>query len=159
MSTLVGLEQDSEAETTMREERLASRVLQALSDDVSRKILLSAVSKGRTVTEISAEQTIPLSTCHRKTRELFEQGLLVVERIVLKPEGTKSTLYRSSFKTIGVSSDFRMTYVSVEWNEVAVKRFREGWPSEHSGSSAGSSRLGDDPSICLAERLTTPRLR
>ncbi len=126
MAQLVDLEGKSESKGNRvpLDEALATHAIRALSDAVSRKILSSSVTSGKTVTEMSAENAIPLSSCHRKTRELLDHGLLVVERIVLTPGGTKYAVYRSSFKRLELSSDFEEASVFVELNGVTVERLR-----------------------------------
>ena len=39
--------------------------------------------------EISAEQNLPLSACYRRTRQFLDEGLMILERIVVTQTGKK----------------------------------------------------------------------
>lgn len=106
---------------------LAKHTVSAISDELSRRILVATVSEGKTAQEVSIEQALPLSSCYRRIRELVDQGLLVVERIVVNAEGKRYALYRSSFKTVGVFADFGEVSVSAELNADMGGKFRQKW--------------------------------
>lgn len=105
-------------------EALAKHLVTALSDEFSLRIMISTVDVGKTVQDISVEQAVPLSTCYRRARELVDEGILVVERIVVTGEGKRYAVYRSSFKTVEVASDFRGLSASAELNEAVAEKFR-----------------------------------
>jgi DNA-binding Lrp family transcriptional regulator len=130
MSQIVNLQQNGPARTETRVVlggSLAKNAVNAISDELSKRILVSSVSEGRTAQEISIEQALPLSSCYRRIRELVDQGLLVVERIVVTREGKRYTLYRSSFRTVEMAADFRELSVSAELNEDVAEKFRRKW--------------------------------
>src|ERR1700722_13456080 len=102
---------------------LAGCVVAALSDRFSRRIVSSTVSRGKTVQEISAEQAVPLSSCYRRTRELTDKGLLVVERIVITGEGKRYAVYRSSFKEVQISSNLVEISATAELNPDVAEKF------------------------------------
>jgi hypothetical protein len=81
----------------------AGAFLDALADRYSRRILSSAISRGRSIEEIRSEQRIPLSSCYRKVKRLVAQGLLVVERIDLTDDGKKRVIYRCAFSHVIVN--------------------------------------------------------
>lgn len=103
--------------------RLAEQTVNALSDESSRRILVSTISSGKTVQEISEEQAIPMSTCYRRAHELVDQGLLVTERIVVTADGKRFAVFRSSFRTVEIASDMAEISVSAELNEEVADRF------------------------------------
>jgi len=116
-------------------EALARHLVAALSDEFSLRMIISTVDVGKTVQDISVEQAVPLSTCYRRARELVNEGILVVERIVVTGEGKRFAVYRSSFKEVDVASDFRGISASAEVNEAAAEKFRKwcfyaSYPSE-----------------------------
>jgi DNA-binding HxlR family transcriptional regulator len=78
-------------------------VLQVLSDEYSRKILLSAVSISKSVEELSRQNDIPLSTCYRRVHELLAGGMLVMDRIVVTPDGKRYEMLRSAYKGFSVA--------------------------------------------------------
>ena len=77
-------------------------VLEVLSDSYSRKILLSAISVSKSVEELSRQNDIPLSTCYRRVHELLDGGLLVMDRIVVTPDGKRYEMLRSAYKGFSV---------------------------------------------------------
>jgi hypothetical protein len=128
MSLMTNLQLRENARTAQRVSLggvLASQTLAALSDEFSRRILVSTVSRGMTVQEISVEQAVPLSTCYRRTRELVDHGLLVVERIVVTSEGKRYAVFRSSFRSVEISSDLSEMSLSAELNEDVAGKFRQ----------------------------------
>jgi hypothetical protein len=94
----------------------------ALSDELSLRMLVSAVAGGKTVQDISDEQGVPLSSCYRRASELVDQGLLLVERIVVTADGNRYRVYRSTFKTLEIALDFRGLSASAELNEAVELR-------------------------------------
>jgi hypothetical protein len=106
---------------------LAKHTVDAVSDELSKRILVAAVSAGKTAQEISVEQALPLSSCYRRIRELVDQGLLVAERIVVTADGKRYALYRSSFRTVEMVADFSEMSVSAELNSEVADKFRQKW--------------------------------
>jgi len=106
---------------------MAKNAVRALSDEFAKRILISTVTGGKTVQEISLEQAVPLSTCYRRARDLLDEGLLVVERLVVTGDGKRYSVYRSSFKTMEISSDLRTLSVTAELNEDVAGKFRDRW--------------------------------
>lgn len=107
--------------------QMANHLVRAISDEFSKRILVSTISEGKTVHEISTEQAVPLSSCYRRARQLVRQGLLIVERIVLTPEGRRFAVYRNSFREIEMTSDFGEVSVSAVLNGVVADKFRGMW--------------------------------
>ena len=105
-------------------EALARNLVAALSDQFSLRMIVSTVDVGKTVQDISLEQAVPLSTCYRRARELVNEGILVVERIVVTGEGKRFAVYRSSFKTVDVESDFHGLSATAQVNEAVAEKFR-----------------------------------
>lgn len=106
---------------------LAKHTVSAISDEISSRILVAAISRAKTAQEISIEQALPLSSCYRRIRELVDNGLLVVERIIINGDGKRYMLYRSSFRTVEMVADFGETSVSVELNADVAEKFRRKW--------------------------------
>ena len=124
MITLVADGNAGPTTNSVLDQRLARSVMSALSDDFSRRIIASVVAEGKTVQEISIEQSIALSTCYRRSKELVEEGVLYVERIVLSGEGKRYAVYRSSLKSVDVSSNFLGLTVKAEILDGAAEKFR-----------------------------------
>ena len=82
-------------------------VLEALSDDYARRILLSTLSEAKSIEEISHENDIPISTCYRRVRELLDMQILRLDRTIITATGKKFETYRTRFSgaTIVLSPD------------------------------------------------------
>lgn len=78
------------------------QTLAVLSDEYSRKILLSAISTSKSVEELSRENDIPLSTCYRRVHDLIDEGFVVMDRIVVTPDGKRYEMLRSAYKGFSI---------------------------------------------------------
>jgi len=108
---------------TVTDPLMARAILEAMSNDVSRKILCSTMSKGKPVEEISEESNIPPSTTYRRVQELSEMGLMVVERIVISENGKRYSIFRSAFKGVMAEMHSGQLHVEVTLNEDVADRF------------------------------------
>lgn len=102
-------------------------LVQGLADEYSRKIILSAISGPKSVEEMSRENDIPLSTCYRRVHELLDAQILVVERIIVTPEGKKYELLRSSYRSFNVSFAGGVMKVDAMVNEDVADKLRRLW--------------------------------
>ena len=130
MSTTTSLEHqrhDKEIAPTILNRAIARSVVSALADEFSRRIVSSTVDEGKTVQEISLEQAVPLSTCYRRASDLAEKGLLMVERIVVTGEGKRYAVYRSSFKSVQITSNLEITSATAELNPDVADKFHRMW--------------------------------
>jgi hypothetical protein len=109
--------------------RSSSAILCALGDESSRRILTSAIARGKTVEEISAEQNLPLSTCYRRTRVLLAEGLMILERSVVTPAGKRYAVYRTSFSEATISFNNGEIAVEVTPNLDILDKLRRRWLS------------------------------
>jgi hypothetical protein len=80
-----------------------------------RKILDSAMIHSKSVNEISRETFIANTTTYRKIKWMVEEGLLIVSSIQLTDDGKKTSLFRSSLRSINVE------YVN---NEIKIRAER-----------------------------------
>ena len=102
-------------------------VVQGLAEEYSRKILLSAIPGAKSVEDLSRENDIPLSTCYRRVHELLDTRLLVVEKIIVTPDGKKYELLRSSYKSVTVRFDGGTMTVEALINEDVAEKLRRLW--------------------------------
>ncbi len=102
-------------------------LVQSLADEYSRKILLSAIPAAKSVEDMSRENDIPLSTCYRRVHELLDAQILVIERIIVTPDGKKFELLRSSYRAINVSFDGGQVKVDAIVNEDVAEKLRRLW--------------------------------
>lgn len=104
----------------------ASALMDALTDDFSRKIVGSTVSVGRTVEEICAEQGIPVSTCYRKVKQLVSEGVLMVERRAATGKGKGHAVYRSVFSSLRVEMKDGEVTIHVTANPNIAEKLGQG---------------------------------
>jgi len=127
---------------------LSGAILSALGDESSRKILTSAITRGKTVEEISAEENLPLSTCYRRLRSLVSGGLMILERTVVTPAGKRYAVYRTSFSRAAISFNDGEIGVEVTPNMDIIDKLRRKWLSETYPSQNQDDRLYNGASVC-----------
>jgi DNA-binding Lrp family transcriptional regulator len=104
-------------------------LVQGLADEYSRKIILSAIPKSKSVEEMSRENDIPLSTCYRRVHELLDAQILVIERIIVTPDGKKYELLRSAYRAVNVSFEGGAMKVDAVVNEDVADKLKRLWLS------------------------------
>jgi len=120
---------------------LSRVILAALGDESSRKILTSAISSGKTVEEISAEQNLPLSTCYRRMRTLLAGGLMILERTVVTPAGKRYAIYRTSFSRASISFLDGDIAVELTPNMDIIDKLRRKWLSDNYPPQSEEDRM------------------
>jgi DNA-binding Lrp family transcriptional regulator len=104
-------------------------LVEGLADEYSRKILLSAIPAAKSVEDMSRENDIPLSTCYRRVHELLDAQILVVEKIIVTPDGKKYELLRSAYRAVSVSFESGVMKVDATVNEDVAEKLRRLWMS------------------------------
>jgi hypothetical protein len=122
-------------------------ILSALGDDSSRKILTSAIAAGKTVEDISAEQNLPLSTCYRRVRHFVDEGLMVLERLVVTPAGTRFAIYRTSFSNVTIRFFPGEINVEATPNLEVIDKLRARWMSRNYPAQSRCSLRREDGSL------------
>jgi hypothetical protein len=146
MSALLFSKQDEDRSRNTADEapvytlRSSSAILSALGDESSRRILTSAIARGKTIEEISEEQNLPLSTCYRRTRTLLEEGLMILERSVVTPAGKRYAVYRTSFSETAISFINGEIAVEVTPNLDILDKLRRRWLSANYPTLNGDER-------------------
>jgi len=82
---------------------LKKALINAIADDQSLRILTYTNSRPRSVIDLVKYCAIPHTTAYRLVNDLKDQGLLVVEKLMLSSDGKKYALYRSTFKSVTVN--------------------------------------------------------
>jgi hypothetical protein len=77
----------------------AQGIVNALSDEYSRRIIATTISEAKSPEQISEQNGIPVSTCYRKMHDLVALSILQVSKIEIA-NGKKSVLYKSTCKNI-----------------------------------------------------------
>ena len=102
-------------------------LVQSMGDEYSRKIMLSAIPAAKSVEDMSRENDIPLSTCYRRVHELLDAQILVVEKIIVTPDGKKYELLRSAYRAVTMSFDAGVMRVEATVNEDVAEKLRRLW--------------------------------
>lgn len=114
---------------SIRDLQSSYSILNVLGDELSRRILTSAITSGRSVEQISAEQNLPLSTCYRRIRHLVDEGLMIQERIVISQAGKRFAIYRTSFSDVAITFDRGEVAAEITPNFAILDRLRTRWMS------------------------------
>lgn len=85
----------------IKNQRVKKAILTALADDEMIKILDSVGNQAKSVRDIISEKDIPQTNAYRKTKWLLEK-LLVIDEIIITPDGKKFSLQRSVLFSINV---------------------------------------------------------
>lgn len=103
--------------TSITDEDEIDDVLEALEDDDCRTILAATTDNALSVTEISEQFDIALSTAYRKVDALVEAGLLE-ETLRLRHSGNHVNTYACSVDDVTMSIDAETgVTLSIDWPE------------------------------------------
>jgi predicted transcriptional regulator len=91
-------------------------VLTALGDNEMRKILDSTMNQSMSVNEILKETNITHSTGFRKIKWLLNEGLIILDKIIITPDGKKFNSSRSTLKAISIKYEVTNVVVEAEPN-------------------------------------------
>lgn len=78
-------------------------ILNTIADEYSRNIILSIITKPKSIEEIAKDEQIPISTCYRRVRDLETHGIIRLRETVITEEGKKIMRYGSSLKSATIS--------------------------------------------------------
>jgi hypothetical protein len=97
-------------------QKIKKAITIALADEDMMKIMNSVTDESKSLRSIMIERNIAYTTAYRKTKWLLNQSLLVIDRFEITPDGKKSSLVRSTLRSIAVKYEEDGT-VSVEAEE------------------------------------------
>lgn len=103
-------------------ERAKKAILTALADEEMVKILDCVMDVQMSVNDIMREKKIPYTTAYRKTKWLLDEGLLVVSKINIAPDGKKSSLVHTVLKSITVGYSKETISIEAEQNYDVMKK-------------------------------------
>lgn len=102
---------------------------EALSDPYARRILVVCVKAPKPVKDISQETGLPIATAYRHVNQLVEQGVLIIERSAMTPDGKKYDLYRARVRSARIEIDSGGERIVWEPNEAVEERLMNMWES------------------------------
>jgi predicted transcriptional regulator len=97
---------------------VAMPLLQELADGVSYRIVMSTIDNAKTAAQVSAENSLPLSSTYKKIKKLQTVGILFVEKIELDGKGKKVIYYRSKVKSMGFNLSRDQVLLQFEKNDI-----------------------------------------
>jgi predicted transcriptional regulator len=97
---------------TIQEQEKKDTILEAVSDKYSRIILETTMDKPKTALEISAEQSVPISTVYRRLQSLHDAKLLAISGSI-SDEGKRYFMYKSKIRQISTSFNGNAIDVSI----------------------------------------------
>jgi hypothetical protein len=95
----------------------SQRILSAIADPYSRKILSSTMHEALGALTLAKECDIPVTTVYRRIEELVHAGLVASARASRTKDGKWFDLYRSTVKRIDISSENGTLFVGLVKNE------------------------------------------
>jgi len=105
------------------------RILSAMADQYSRKILTATVAEPVSALDLSKTYQIPITTVYRRIEELVEAGLIAAVKSGRTTDGKWYDLYRSLLRRIDVSFENGDVLVEVVVNEHVADKFTRMWNS------------------------------
>lgn len=87
----------------IKDKKRKKAILSALADDEMVKILNSTKNEAKSALVIIKLYDISHSTAYRKIKWLLDNGLLIVEKIIIPEDGKKFSLLRSAVKSVQIS--------------------------------------------------------
>jgi hypothetical protein len=102
-------------------------VLDALSSKPSRQILASCIRKARSARQIEETTRVPTASVYRVIKELVQDGLLIVERSAMTPDGKTYDLYRSRIRRAGLEVDAAGVHLSWDVYAPVEDRLMNMW--------------------------------
>ncbi len=107
---------------TIYDEQRKSKILAMISDEYCRKILSITMNEHKSVTEISKETKIPISTIYRRVQMLNDGKLMRISGIISE-DGKKTFLYKSKIKS--VSTFFNGDNIEIEIVPNNIEKFQD----------------------------------
>ncbi len=105
------------------------RILAAMADEYSRKILTATIQEPISALELSKKYEIPITTVYRRIEELVEAGLLAAVKSGRTTDGKWFDLYRSLLRRIDVGFENGDVRIEIIVNEHVSDRFTRMWTS------------------------------
>lgn len=106
----------------IRDRRLRQSILKALADEQGARILAATAYRPQSVMDLVRDENLPSSSAYRRIHELEEEGLLVVARTVLNPDGKTYKMYKATFREVNVRFQAGDVVITAEPNLDAVQK-------------------------------------
>jgi predicted transcriptional regulator len=110
----------------IKSQRIRKALLIALADEEMIKVLDCVMVHSKSFNDIIAENNnVSRTTAFRKIKWLLKEGLIIVDKIVLTPDGKKFSLYHSTLRAINAKYEANNVSVEAEPNFDIAKKWIE----------------------------------
>jgi len=110
----------------IKSQRIRKALLIALADEEMIKVLDCVMVHSKSFNDIIAENSnVSRTTAFRKIKWLLKEGLIIVDKIVLTPDGKKFSLYHSTLRAINAKYEANNVSVEAEPNFDIAKKWIE----------------------------------
>ncbi len=106
----------------IKSQRAKRAILTALADEDMTKILDAVMIHSKSINDIIRENNIAHTTGYRKTNWLLKEGLLIIDKIIITPEGKKYSLFHSVLKSITVKYEHKGVVIEAEQNYDIIEK-------------------------------------
>jgi len=96
----------------VEDEKRKQVILEMLADKYSKQILQSIMDNPKSVTDITAETRIPVSTVYRRIQLLHDNKIVSISGTI-SDDGKKYFLYRSKIRSVSITSDCYFTKIEI----------------------------------------------
>src|SRR5438445_10296105 len=111
----------SQPRIPINNEKYKESILTALADGDMVNVMNSAVIQPKSITEIIRETDISHTTAYKKAKWMVENGLIVIEKILLSKDGKKFSLLKSVFKSINIKYENDRITIKSEQNVEVIQ--------------------------------------
>ena len=101
----------------------SQKILSAIADPYSRKILARTMHESLGALVLAKECDIPVTTAYRRIEELVHAGLIAPVKATRTKDGKWFDLYRSTVKRVDISSENGGLLVGLVENEISAGKF------------------------------------
>jgi predicted transcriptional regulator len=109
----------------IKDDKFRQAILVALADAEMLDIINHAMYQPRSFNDIVKETNIPHTTAFRKIKLMMDDGLLITEKILITKDGKKSSLFRSTLRSIVVRYENNQVMIEAEKNIDTLARTTE----------------------------------
>ena len=102
-------------------------VVKVLSDEYSRRIILSIITNSLPMEQISRSENIPISTCYRRLHEMQEFGIIKADKTIIRDDGKKYVCYKSAIKNVSILFEGGELKVDVVLNNPPAEKMGILW--------------------------------
>ena len=109
----------------IKDSKFRQAILAALADSEMLNIINHVMHQPRTFNDIVKETNIPNTTAFRKIKLMMDSGLLITEKFHITNDGKKSSLFRSTLRSIVVRYENNEVMIEAEKNIDAMTKTTE----------------------------------